>query len=82
MKLILIMLALTLFVIGPVAADNVFDNLGDIAKGRNEDIPVDLYIAKTFKDVPYTFGDIRIKGSTPYGDKFFEEGRIQIGLEY
>ena len=77
------MLLMIGLLISPLAfCDNVFDDLADIGKGRNEDVPVDLYVAKTFKDVPYTFGDIRIKGSTPYGDKFFEEGRIQIGLEY
>ena len=26
--------------------------------------------------------DLRIKASTPFGERFFEEGRLQIGLEF
>ena len=89
MKKLLVLLAIVAMVGGggacPAFADNVFDDAGDILKGRNEDFLVDLYVAKTIslEKVPYNAGaDLRIKLSTPYGDTFFERGALSIGLEF
>ena len=86
LKLILA-LALVVCFIGPVCADNVFDDLTDTLKGRNENLPFDLYVAKTIslEEIPYANilnADLRIKLSTPFGEKFFNEGRLQAGLEF
>jgi hypothetical protein len=71
----------------PVFADNVWDDISDTLKGRNEDLPLNLYVAKTIslEKVPFVNilnADLRMKVSTPYGEEFCERGELSIGLEF
>ena len=85
MRLFLALCLVCAFV-APAFADNFFDDFTDVIKGRNEDLPMRVYGAITIqKDKPVLNllnADLRIKASTPLGDKFFEEGLIETGLEW
>jgi hypothetical protein len=71
----------------PAFADNIFDDITDIAKGRNEDFPTTLYVAKTIslEKVPVVNilnADLRIKLESQYGENFGRQGRVSLGLEF
>lgn len=85
--LVITLFAVMLLVPTLAMADNFFDDMTDILKGRNEDIPLSLYLAKTveLEKIPVINilnADLRFKISTPYGDEFFERGMLEVGLEF